>query len=61
MINFKIEEELFEILKKFSVPRLFYQERRDAGPDEELYFFDDKLLLIDFINSFYIVHKNILL
>ena len=42
MINYKSEKELVGILKNFDVPGLFYLGKEDAGPDEELYFFEDK-------------------
>ena len=42
MINYKTEAELEEIIKKFEVPKLSYLERKDAGPDEEIYFFKDE-------------------
>lgn len=41
MINFKTESELAEILKSFDAPKLTYKDKLDAGPDEELYFFED--------------------
>ena len=40
MINFRNEAELSEILKEFDAPKLVYKGRYDAGPDEELYFFE---------------------
>lgn len=42
MINYKSEKELAKILENFDVPGLFYEGKEDAGPDEELYFFEDK-------------------
>ena len=41
-MNYRSEEELNKILKHFDVPELFYKSKEDAGPDEELYFFEDK-------------------
>ncbi len=42
MMNYRSEEELNKILKNFDVPELFYKSKEDAGPDEELYFFEDE-------------------
>ncbi len=42
MIDFRSEKELIEILKNFDTPKLFYKNKEDAGPDEELYFFEDE-------------------
>ena len=42
MINYKSEKELAKILENFDVPGLFYEGKEDTGPDEELYFFEDK-------------------
>lgn len=42
MIEFKSESELQKILQEFDVPKLSFVGRKDAGPDEELYFFKDK-------------------
>ena len=36
------EAALQEILSEFDAPELFYVEHRNAGPDEELYFFEDQ-------------------
>lgn len=41
MINYKTELELQRILSEFDVPELTFTDRKDAGPDEELYFFKD--------------------
>ena len=42
MFYFKNEKELTEILKSFSAPELIYKGKLDAGPDEELYYFEDE-------------------
>ena len=42
MFYFKNEKELTEILKSFNAPRLIYKGKLDAGPDEELYYFEDE-------------------
>ena len=42
MIDYKTEAELIKILKLFNIPELIYKGKLDAGPDEELYFFEDK-------------------
>lgn len=42
MIEFKDKEELTKVLENFDVQKLSYKDRKDAGPDEELYFFTDK-------------------
>ena len=41
MINYKNEDELKKVLTEFEVPELRFVRRVDAGPDEELYFFED--------------------
>lgn len=42
MINFKSESELRKVLNKYKVPDLIFDSRKDAGPDEEIYFYQDK-------------------
>ena len=42
MINFKSESELRKILDKYKVSGLIFDSRKDAGPDEEIYFYHDK-------------------
>lgn len=39
MINFKSESELRKVLNKYKVPDLIFDSRKDAGPDEEIYFY----------------------
>ncbi len=40
MIDFRNEAELSEILKEFDTLKLIYKGKYNAGPDEELYFFE---------------------
>lgn len=42
MINFKSESELRKILDKYKVSGLIFDSRKDAEPDEEIYFYHDK-------------------
>ncbi len=42
MISYKTETELEPILARFQAPKLQFVSRRDAGPDEELYFYRTK-------------------
>ena len=41
MINYRSDAELQQVLSEFDVPKLTFTGRKDAGPDEELYFFED--------------------
>jgi hypothetical protein len=41
MINYKSEDELQQVLSEFNIPEPTFTGRKDAGPDEELYFFKD--------------------
>ncbi|MBR2710079.1 hypothetical protein IKF02_00380 [Candidatus Saccharibacteria bacterium] len=42
MINYKDEKDLQRVLSEFELPELVFVGRKDAGPDEELYFFKDE-------------------
>ena len=42
MINFKSESELTKVINEYKVPDLIFDSRKDAGPDEEIYFYHDK-------------------
>ncbi|MBR5621419.1 hypothetical protein IKW75_02990 [Candidatus Saccharibacteria bacterium] len=42
MIEFRSEPEIQKILQEFNTPKLLFVTRKDAGPDEELYFFKDE-------------------
>ncbi|MBR5046485.1 hypothetical protein IKX73_02560 [Candidatus Saccharibacteria bacterium] len=41
MIDYKDEDGLKKILAEFEVPELRFVRRVNAGPDEELYFYED--------------------
>ena len=40
MINFKSEAEMEKVLANYDLPELDFVGRKDAGPDEELYFYE---------------------
>ena len=42
MINFKSESELRKVINEYKVPDLIFDSCKDAGPDEEIYFYHDK-------------------
>ena len=42
MIEFRTAEELEGLIAKFDLPPVKFVDRLNAGPDEELYFYDDK-------------------
>lgn len=43
MISYQTEDELKAVLAKYNLPELIFTGRKDAGPDEELYFYEDKV------------------
>lgn len=42
MIDFVLNSEIREILKEYDISGLIFDSHKEAGPDEEIYFYHDE-------------------